>query len=239
MGLRHMVPLACAVVLGSFLGAGLGWAQEAKRPLPPNPLGAEAGWKPKVSKEPGGPEELTKAQLALIKQIDLYFNQLPDIQGAFVQTNADSKRARGKFYMKRPGRFRFDYNPPSRLVITSDGQYLAIQDLDLKTDDRIALEQTPFRILLRKDVDLVRDAQILELQEVDDVIVISLQDKSPDNPGRIKLYMVKKPNLELKEWVTTDTQGLETRVELVDLAKVDNLDPGLFKPGPIALQKLQ
>jgi outer membrane lipoprotein-sorting protein len=93
--------------------------------------------------------------------------------------------------------------------------------------------------LLRKDVDLLRDAQISELQEVDDVIVISLQDKSPDNPGRIKLYMVKKPNLELKEWVTTDTQGLETRVELVDLAKADNLDPGLFKPGPIALQKLQ
>ena len=115
MGLRHMVPLACAVVLGLSLGAGPGRAQEAKRPLPANPLGADAGWKPKVSREPGGPEELTRAQLALIKKIDLYFNELPDIQGAFVQTNADNKRIRGKFYMKRPGRFRFDYNPRNTL----------------------------------------------------------------------------------------------------------------------------
>ncbi|HWB44931.1 MAG TPA: outer-membrane lipoprotein carrier protein LolA [Hyphomicrobiaceae bacterium] len=239
MGFRHWVPLASAVAFCLALAAVGASAQDAKRPLPPNAVGADGGWGSKISKEPAAPSQFTDAQLALIKQIDLYFNQLPDIQGAFVQTSADNKRTRGKFYMQRPGRFRFDYNPPSRLVITSDGQYLAIQDLDLKTDDRIALAQTPFRILLRKDVDLLRDAQILELQEVDDVIVISLQDKSPDNPGRIKLYLVKKPALELKEWVTTDTQGLETRVELVELAKAENLDPGLFKPAPVALQKLQ
>jgi outer membrane lipoprotein-sorting protein len=68
--------------------------------------------------------------------------------------------------------------------------------------------------------------------------VLALEDKNPDNPGRIKLYLAKKPNLELKEWVTTDTQGLETRVELTEINKVDNLDPGLFKPPPVALEKI-
>ena len=87
-----------------------------------------------------------------------------DLKGTFVQTSADNKRLRGKFYVKRPGRFRFDYTSPSQLVILSDGQYLAIQDLDLKTDDRVALDQTPFRVLLRKDVDLLRDARILEVR---------------------------------------------------------------------------
>ena len=76
------------------------------------------------------------------------------------------------------------------------------------------LDQTPFRLLLRKDVDLLRDARIVEVQEADDLIVVAAEDKSPDTPGQIKLFLSTKPTLELKEWVTTDAQGLDTRVEL-------------------------
>jgi outer membrane lipoprotein-sorting protein len=116
---------------------------------------------------------------------------------------------------------------------------LIIQDHDLKTDDRVSINRTPFRVLMRKDVDLLRDARILEVQEVDDVVVVSLQDKDPDNPGRIKLFLVKKQGLELKEWITTDAQGVDTRVELVELSKVDDMDANIFKPAQIAIQKLQ
>ena len=79
-----------------------------------------------------------------------------------MQTSADNKRMKGKFYVKRPGRFRFDYARPSRQIVVSDGHYLAIQDLDLNNEDRVALDETPFRLLLRTDVDLVRDARIME-----------------------------------------------------------------------------
>ncbi len=91
---------------------------------------------------------------------------------------------KGKFLVKRPGRFRFDYALPSKQVIISDGTNLAIQDLDLNNEDRVALDQTPFRLLLRKDVDLIRDANITEVQEADDMIVLALRDKSPDAPAR-------------------------------------------------------
>ena len=111
-------------------------------------------------------------------------------------------------------------------MILSDGQYMAIQDLDMKTDDRVELDRTPFRVLLRKDVDLLRDAHILEVKEVDDVIVLALQDRNPDNPGRIKLFLAKKPSLELKEWITTDSQGLDTRVELTEVSKAEVTGPG-------------
>ena len=230
---RASLAIMCMVALA----AGRAGAEE--RPVPPNPMGAHGTWTQSVSKEASvGAEELDKHQLALIAKVSVYFNQMSDLQGVFVQTSADNKRARGKFYVKRPGKFRFDYGPPSKLVVLSDGDYLAVQDHDLKTDDRVALDQTPFRVLMRKDVDLLRDAHILEVADVNDVIVLSLEDKNPDNPGRIKLYLGKKPNLELKEWVTTDTQGLETRVELTEITRVDNLDPDMFKPPPIALEKI-
>ena len=108
----------------------------------------------------------------------------------------------------------------------------------MNTDDRVELDRTPFRLLLRKDVDLLRDAHITEVKEVDDVIVLALRDRNPDNPGRIKLFLAKKPNLELKEWITTDSQGLDTRVELTEVNKTDQLDPGLFKAKSLVFQKM-
>jgi outer membrane lipoprotein-sorting protein len=218
----------------------LAWAEDTKKALPPNPVGAGNNWSGTVSRDPAiAGKEYSKAQMELIKQVSAYFNAMSEIKGTFVQTAADKKRSRGKFYVSKPGRFRFDYNWPSRLVILSDGQYMAIQDLDLKTDDRVELDRTPFRVLLRKDVDLLRDAYILEVQEVDDVIVLSLQDRDPDNAGRIKLYLHKKSGLELREWITTDAQGLDTRVELTDVNKTEGLDPSLFKPANLVLEKLQ
>ena len=237
MHARFMAQLAVIAVVA--LAPALVLAQDAKKPVPPNPVGAGGAWGQSVNKDAAiKGEEFDKKQMELIQKVTAYFNQMTEIKGGFVQTSADNKRLRGKFYVKQPGRFRFDYSPPSRVVILSDGQYMAIQDFDMKTDDRVELSQTPFRLLLRKDVDLLRDAQILEVKEVDDVIVLALQDRNPDNPGRIKLFLAKKPNLELKEWITTDSQGLDTRIELTEVSKADSLDPALFKPSSVVLQRL-
>jgi outer membrane lipoprotein-sorting protein len=198
--------------------------------------GQGSGWNAEVA-TPGGALVLNDAQTELVKKVNAYFNALGDLKGAFVQTTADNKRMRGKFMVKRPGRFRFDYARPSKQIIISDGEYLAIQDLDLNNEDRVALDQTPFRLLLRKDVDLIRDAKIMEVQESDDQIIVALRDKSPDAPGKIKLFMTKSPELELKEWLTTDAQGLDTRVELSELTKSETLDAKLFKIEAVSLNK--
>jgi len=162
-----------------------------------------------------------------------YFSGLSTLKGSFVQTGADKKRMRGQFYVSRPGRFRFDYARPSRQIVVSDGRYLAIQDLDLNNEDRIAVNETPFRLLLRSDVNLIRDARIISVQESEDMIVLALEDRSPNTPGQIKLFLTTKPALELKEWVTRDAQGLDTRVEVSDLTKSIELDRNLFVIKPV------
>ncbi len=210
--------------------------QKAATPPPPNAVGAGAGWGAKVSPGEGAPAAETALdanQAAAVQQVSAYFNALDSLKGAFVQTGADNKRMKGKFYVKKPGRFRFDYALPSKQIIVSDGIYLAIQDLDLNNEDRFALDQTPFRLLLRKDVDLVRDAHIGDVQTTDDQIVLTMQDKDPDAPGKIKLSLATKPALEIKEWTTTDAQGLDTRVEVSELAKGEELDADLFKIQPV------
>ena len=225
--------------LASLAAAAMAAAGQGGKAPPANPVGVGT-WNAKVAPDHATlGTSLDERQTELVKKVTGYFNELNGLKGSFVQTGADRKRMKGRFYVKRPGRFRFDYALPSRQVIISDGTYLAIQDLDLNNEDRVALDQTPFRLLLRRDVDLLRDGRIIEVQEADDLIVLSLQDKDPDAPGQIKLFLVSKPALELKEWVTTDAQGLDTRVEISELSRSDDVDLGLFKIQPIGLLKSQ
>lgn len=230
---------AAAVVTFAFGGQALGQDADGPTDTIANPIAGKGkpsvkGWTGEVAPATAdGSMVLDAQQTKLVQQVSAYFESVQSLKGAFVQIDPDNKRMKGKFFVKRPGRFRFDYALPSRQIIVSDGQNLAIQDLDLNNEDRVSLDQTPFRLLLRKDVDLLRDAKITEVQQADDLIVLGLEDKDPDAPGKIKLYLATKPAMELKEWVTTDAQGLDTRVELSGLEKSDDLDGNLFKIQPL------
>jgi outer membrane lipoprotein-sorting protein len=224
--------VAGAAGFGLVLAAAETLAQHQKEPVAAIPVAGAAnqGWAGTISTQRAvNGHPFDESQLAVIKIVSDYFNELNNLKGLFVQTDPDKKHFRGRFYVKRPGRFRFDYGMPNRKVVVSDGTYLAIQDLDLNNEDVLELDKTPFRLLLGKDVDLMRDARIVDVQESQDLITLALQDKSPDALGRITLYLTKRPTLDLKEWVTTDAQGLETRVEVSDLVKTEDLDANLFK----------
>ena len=183
--------------------------------------------------------EMSSQQIELIDKVSAYFNQMSGLTGEFVQTTAGGSRLRGKFYVKRPGRFRFDYARPSRLVIVSDGRHVAIQDHDLKTDDRWELDQTPFGALLRQDVNLLRDARFLDVQETEDTIIVAFEDKNQQAPGPLKLFLAKKPTLELKKWISKDLRGLDTIIELSNIAHADDFGPDLFKPAPVVLDRVR
>jgi outer membrane lipoprotein-sorting protein len=197
-------------------------------------------WNSTVSAAPGTTAvTLDEKQVATLRRVSTFFNEFKQVRGNFVQTNPDGKRLRGKFAMKQPGRFRFDYSGGSKMVVVSDGTYLAVEDHDINSESTVELDKTPFRILLRRDVDLMRDANVSEVQEVDDLIILTIQDKSPDTPGKIRMFLTKKPALDIKEWVTTDPQGLETRVEVSDLVRTEELDDAMFKRGSLFTKKLQ
>jgi len=180
---------------------------------------------------PRGDQGLDKKQVELVRKVNAYFNQLTTIKGTFLQTSADNQRQRGHYYIARPGRFRFEFNRPSRVVILSDGRYISIQDHDLNTEDRWDLTYTPFRALLQREVDLLRDTRIFEVKEEQDgAITILFEDQSSDTAGRVKLFMASKPALQVKAWITKDAQGLDTRVDLTDVQPSEEPDAKLFDP---------
>ncbi len=202
----------------------------------PSPIGAGASWQANTQVVPPAEQTLPQDQEALqiIASINAYFNTMTTMQGTFLQTDADNKQKRGKFVFERPGKVRFDYNLPSKQKIISDGKYLAIEDHDLRTSDRYPLESTPFRMLLAKDVDFLRDARIISLDQGPDVIILAIEDKSQDAGGQIRLFF-SKPDLQLKEWIITDPQGLNTRIQITELKLNETVSADLFKFSDIAL----
>ncbi|MBU2532943.1 MAG: outer membrane lipoprotein carrier protein LolA [Alphaproteobacteria bacterium] len=208
------------------------------KPLPNSPVGAGWGSTVRPPDESSG-RTLSPDQMKSIEAVNTYFNQINNLQGRFSQTNPDNKVQRGKFYLSRPGRFRFDYNRPSRQIIVSDGTYLAIQDLDLKNEDVYGLENTPFRILLRDNVDILRDAKIMDVQQSDEQVAVTLTDKSPDAPGQITIYLKAQPAHELAGWVTTDVQGGVTKVTVSELDRPEKLDQKLFVREKLFMRSIQ
>lgn len=210
--MKLITSVASAVVLGLTIGTTV-VAAETPKSEPSSPVGPS--WSAQVAPDGSSSIALDAQQTQDVQAVSNYFNTMKTLKGDFVQTAADGKVMKGKFVMMRPGKFRFDYDRPSRQLIISDGTYLAIQDPDVDTEDRVALDQTPFRILLGEDVDLMRDARISEVQHIGDALLLALEDKSPDSPGKITLIMSKGDNMQLREWITTDTQGLDTRIEVI------------------------
>ena len=196
-----------------------------------SPIGIGSDWSADVSADADvSGQTFGETEIAIITRVNSYFNSIEDLKGAFIQTSSDDRKAKGKFFVKRPGRFRFVYSPPSKLVILSNGEQLLIEDHDLKTVDRFPIDSTPFRLLLKKDVDILRDARVTGVEETEDRISITIHDKKSDSSGKIQLLFTKSPEveLELSEWIITDAQGLDTRIQIAQLNRDEKVDARMF-----------
>lgn len=185
--------------------------------ITPSAMDEGAGWEAAVEAAPGPTPLIGDQQDKAVQRINAYFNSITNLQGSFDQVDSTNKHATGRFYVQRPGKIRFDYAPPSSLRIVADGAFLAIEDSDLKTVEKYPIKSTPFRLLLADAVDLGRDARIVGVESQEGTLAISLEDKSGDASGSIKLVFDNGQDLQLKQWQITDAQGLTTEVTVNDV----------------------
>ncbi|MGF1649575.1 MAG: outer membrane lipoprotein carrier protein LolA [Hyphomicrobiaceae bacterium] len=234
MSLKTLSPILATVVL--LAGATSAVAQQ--------PAGnAGLSWQGTVEAAPatGGAVAgmFTADETAAIETVSAYFNTLTTLGARFTQTDADGTTTRGRVFVARPGKFRFEYARPSLKVVISDGRFLAIQNSDLQTEETYELNNTPFRMLLRDEVNLLRDAQVLQVEELPNQISLVLRDKDPDAPAAIKVVLTTAPEPALRGWITRDAQGLETKVELTDVAHGVQVEDKLFEREKFFLNRIR
>jgi outer membrane lipoprotein-sorting protein len=185
--------------------------------ITPTAVDEGAGWEAAVEAAQAATPLIGAEQVKAVQRINAYFNNITNLQGSFEQVDSTEKRTTGRFYVQRPGKIRFDYAPPSGLRIIADGQNLAIEDSDLKTVEKYPIQSTPFRLLLSESVDLDRDARVVGVESQEGTLSVSLEDKSSDATGSIRLVFDSGTELQLKQWLITDAQGLTTRVTVNDV----------------------
>jgi len=224
IGLASKVAL---IVLASSLASGA-QAQDAKK-SPSSPVGGAWESQVDIANNDSGAQVLTPEQTNAIAIVNTYFRDLVNLSGQFVQVDPDLKQTKGKFYVQKPGKFRFDYSSPSKKIIISDGKFLAIQDLDLRNEDVYELDNTPFRLLLKKNVNILEDARIIAISSNEAQVAVQISDKSPDTAGSIIIVIGLQPEPTLLGWVTTDGQGQNTNVTVSELSKPEKFDRSLFK----------
>ena len=171
---------------------------------------------------------LSPEDRALVARAIAYLESLAEAKARFVQTDARGQTASGTVYLKRPGKARFAYDPPSGLVVVSDGHTVGVADSRLKTFNRYPLGATPLSLFLAKTVRLDRGVQVTSVSRAADGFTLTARDSRRQTAGQITLTFTDEP-LRLVGWTVTDAQGRLTRVQLQDLAPVSGLDPALFQ----------
>ena len=164
---------------------------------------------------------LDPIQLEAVNAVNAYLNNIEHMEGDFIQINPDSTISEGRFYIRRPGKFRFDYTQPDSLLVVSDSIWLGIIDRELDTLDRYPIRYSPHYVLFKDNVNLLEDARILGINFFEKFLVLSIEGLTDEEIGEITLHFhvrdsitESNTNLELYEWYTIDAQGLETNVKL-------------------------
>jgi outer membrane lipoprotein-sorting protein len=129
----------------------------------------------------------------------------------------------------RPGRVRFDYNSPSPVELIADGKSVAVRDRNLASQDLYPISQTPLRFLLADRIDLLRDTNLVAVYGDNIFLTVVLEEKQIVSGNYKVMLMFDAQNLQLKQWVVTDPQGMDTTVAVYNLDTKSTPDPGMFK----------
>ncbi len=170
---------------------------------------------------------LAPEQQALVQRATDYLQGLKTVTGRFSQSDANGGSSTGMLYLQRPGKARFEYDPPAGLVVVSDGQFVGVSDRRLKTFNEYPLGRTPLVLLLARQVRLDRGVTVTKVEETPDGFSITARDGRGEAQGRITLLFRNDP-VALRGWSLVDAQGRTTQVRLGPLSPADHLAPGLF-----------
>jgi outer membrane lipoprotein-sorting protein len=178
---------------------------------------------------PGQTTAFDARQRALVDRVSTYLMSIRVLSGDFVQIGPDGSKSEGEFYLQKPGRVRFDYNPPSPVELIADGSSVVVRDRKLATQDLYPLSQTPLRFLLADQLDLMRDTNVVGVF-ADDVFVTVVIEERQLLAGTHRLMMMfNAKDLQLKQWTVTDPQGYDTTVAVYNLDSTRRPDPMLFR----------
>lgn len=163
-----------------------------------------------------------------LDKISAYLNGMHAVEGGFSQINPNGDVTEGKIYIDRPGKIRFEYDPPNPTLVLCDGSSIYVQNRKLNTVDRYPLAGTPLQLILKDDISLKQNRSILDLRREGDSIIVDARSSNNRKTSNLTLVFAAAP-VELRQWTVIDDQGLSTTVALRNVHPVTSLPDTLFQ----------
>ena len=172
---------------------------------------------------------LDAKQRALVNRVSAYLTSVQVLTGNFIQIGPDGRRTTGHLFIQKPGKVRFEYDPPSPIEIIADGSQVVVADRKLNTQDLYPLSQTPLRFLLADRIDLLQDTNVVGVTADDTFVSVQIEEKQAFIGTNRLLMMFDSKDFKLKQWTVTDVQGFDTTIAVSNLDTSKRPDPNLFK----------
>ncbi len=180
---------------------------------------------------------LSAEDQAAAARIESYLNELTTLRARFVQVSSNGGFAEGVVHLSRPGKFRFDYDPPHPALLVANGITLLYYDRQLKQATFIPLWETPLWFLIREKVEIGDSIEIVGLERGLAAIRMTLREKESGDAGTVTLVFSDRP-LVLRKWEITDAQGIVTQVALIDPQFGAQVDDEVFEYGDLDIHNL-
>ncbi|HYZ22337.1 MAG TPA: outer membrane lipoprotein carrier protein LolA [Rhodopila sp.] len=172
--------------------------------------------------------QLSARDRADIARIEAYLNGIKTLKAHFTQVAPDGSLSQGTAWLERPGRMRFQYEPPAPFLLIAAHGVLTFNDSSLQQTSNIPLGRTPLGILLSDDVKLSGPVTVTAMQHLAGQIQVTLVRTDSPGDGSLTLVLTEPP-LALRQWIVIDAQRRETRVTLSDVQTGVALNQRLFE----------
>lgn len=198
--LRHLSVLACLACVSGFVAT------------PPVMAAAD---------------QIEKASSADVAKVEAYLQNLKVAQARFVQTTHNGEQLVGTFSLKRPGKLRFEYDPPIKNFVVADGAFIYFYDGVLEEQTNAPIGTTLADFFLRKNFSFTDGLIVKDAKRAGGLLQVQVVQSDDPDGGSLSFAFTENP-LELKKWRVIDAQGMITEVELFHIKQDVALDSKLF-----------
>lgn len=163
-----------------------------------------------------------------ITRVETYLNKIDTIIADFTQIAPDGALTGGKFYLKRPGKMRWQYDPPTPILMVANGDAIIFYDYELEQISHIPLDNTLAGFLAQEVIDF--DDQSIQLTGFDQSpgsIRLSLVQRGQAEDGELTLEFIDNP-IQIKNMIIRDAQGKSTTISLQNARYGHTLEENLF-----------
>jgi outer membrane lipoprotein-sorting protein len=176
----------------------------------------------------GAAAQTTAQDAADLARIEAYLNGIRSLKARFIQSAPNGGISQGVALLQRPGRMRFQYDPPTPYLLVANHGVLVFRDSQLNQTSNIPLSRTPLGILLGDRVALSGEVTVTKLVRLPGQLQVSLVRTASPGEGTLTLIFADNP-LSLRQWVVLDQQGKQTRVAFTNMEVGANLDANQFE----------